>query len=216
MNLLKTILDIVFPNSCLICKNPPDYLCEECLSDLPRAPISEHNFIISIFNYRNKAVKDAVWLLKYRGKEDIARIFAGPLYEKLVEELADLEIFDNFTEPIFIPIPLSAKKLKERGFNQSAILAEAIIGQNKNQNWKMIDNALEKTKETIAQAKIKERDKRLKNLSDCFSVSKPELTKGRNIILIDDVSTTGATILEAKKVLEKSGARKVIALTIAH
>ncbi|KKP65076.1 MAG: Phosphoribosyltransferase, partial [Candidatus Nomurabacteria bacterium GW2011_GWF2_35_12] len=71
-------------------------------------------------------------------------------------------------------------------------------------------------KETEHQVNIKDRRDRLKNLSDSFSVKNPEIIKDKNIILIDDVLTTGATLTEAKKILKSFGAKKVIAFTVAH
>ena len=80
----------------------------------------------------------------------------------------------------------------------------------------MEKNVLIKIKETEHQANIKERRDRLKNLSDSFSVKNSKMIEGKNIILIDDVTTTGATLSEARKILKQSGAKKVIAFTVAH
>ena len=77
-------------------------------------------------------------------------------------------------------------------------------------------NILIKIKETEHQANIKERKDRLKNLSGSFSVKNAEMIKSRNIILIDDVITTGATLSEARKTLKQFGAKKIIAFTVAH
>ena len=83
---------------------------------------------------------------------------------------------------------------------------------------KLENNILIKPKETEHQARIENRQKRLKNILGSFSVKneKVELVKGRNIILIDDIATTGATLNEARKILKQAGAGKIIAFTIAH
>src|SRR3989344_1420246 len=214
MSLLSTILNLIFPSSCLACGQEGEYFCEGCLKDLPLAENPEEDFIYSVFNYRDKAVKRAVWLLKYNGKYSIATILARAMSDKIAEELSELEAFENFTEPVVIPIPLSKKRLKERGFNQAEILAEELVKINKELN--LVKNVLYKTKETKNQARLRDRSERLKNLKGCFEIKNPELIKSRNIILIDDVSTTGATLVEAKKVLLASGARYVIGLTLAH
>jgi len=76
-------------------------------------------------------------------------------------------------------------------------------------------DSLEKIKETPHQSKLNNKTKRLNNLKNCFSAN-PEKVKNRNIILIDDVITTGATMSKVKKELKKAGARKVIGIAIAH
>ena len=73
-----------------------------------------------------------------------------------------------------------------------------------------------KTKETESQTKSKNRAERIKNLEGCFDVKNPEQIKNRNIVLLDDVTTTGATLTEARRALLARGARKVIAIVFAH
>lgn len=214
MSFLNTILSLFFPNYCLVCRQQGQYLCLRCLNDLPLAENPEEDFIVSCFNYRDKAVKNAIWTLKYRGRHSIAEILAQTMSDKLTEELSELESFDDFRNPVIIPIPLSVKRLRERGFNQAEKLATELVKINP--ELSLVRNVLTKTKETQNQARIKDRDQRLKNLKGCFEIRNSELIKNRNIILIDDVSTTGATMLEAKRVLEKAGARKIIGLTLAH
>jgi ComF family protein len=214
MDILNILLDLIFPNRCLGCGQNGNYLCPSCLQDLPLAEKPEYDFIYSVFNYRDKTVKNAIWTLKYRGRFSIAQILAQAMSGKLLEELADLEMMENFTEPLVIPIPLFNKRLKERGFNQAEILARELVKLNSRLN--LCRNVLNKTKETPNQARIRDKTERLKNLRDCFEIHNSDIIDGRNIILIDDVSTTGATLSEAKKTLERSGAKKVIALTLAH
>ena len=133
-----------------------------------------------------------------------------------MEELADLKTFYNFTDPYLVPIPVHKKTLRDRGFNQAEKLAQALIKIDKGKNLKILINALQKIKNTGHQAKIKNKKERMINLKGSFAVKKPELVKNKNIILVDDVITTSATLCEAKKVLEKAGARKVVAFTLAH
>ena len=148
---------------------------------------------------------------------------------------------ENFTNAILIPIPLSPKRHHERGYNQAELICEEMIKISKTRHltppkgkpWSPLSSNLErgrgevftletnillKPKETEHQARIKDRRTRLKNIIGSFTVKETEKNKikNRNIILIDDIITTGATLTEAKKVLKQNGARKVIAFTVAH
>ena len=150
---------------------------------------------------------------------------------------------ENFNHPILIPIPLSAKRYKERGYNQAELICKELIRLSKTNHltppldslgaplslirrgaggevFTLENNILIKPKETEHQARILNREKRLKNIVGSFAIKNAEENiskiKNRNIILIDDITTTGATLTEAKKILKKNGARKVIAFTIAH
>ena len=138
------------------------------------------------------------------------------MYERILEELADLYQLENFREPILIPIPLAPKRKKERGFNQTLLICEKLIDLDKNKNFKLEKDVLIKPKDGEHQARIEDRNKRLKNIIGSFSIKNMEKIKSRNIILIDDVTTTGATLNEARKILKKAGVKKVIAFTVAH
>ena len=217
MNLLDTILNVVFPVNCLSCGKEGSDLCLRCLSDSPAAERESANWIFPLFDYRHIPVKKSIWLLKYKSKKRIAGIFAAGMYGKIIEELSELSVMKNFREPILIPIPLSKKRYRERGYNQAELICEKLVEiDEKNNNFKLEKNVLIKIKETEHQANIKERRDRLKNLSDSFSVKNSKMIEGKNIILIDDVTTTGATLSEARKILKQSGAKKVIAFTVAH
>lgn len=241
MKIFNTILNVIFPVNCISCKKNGSDLCTKCLLDSPSAERESATWIFPLFDYRHPPIKKSIWLLKYKGKKKLANIFAEIMYGKIIEELSELSILNNFYEPILIPVPLSKKRYRERGYNQAQLICEELIKiQEKNyltppsaplsllrrgaggevnilnENFTLENNVLIKVKETEHQANIKERKDRLKNLIGSFSVKNPEIIKNKNIILIDDVLTTGTTLTEAKKILKQSGARKVIAFTIAH
>lgn len=219
-------MNIVFPVKCILCGKTGVDLCLECLSGAPGAERESAKWIFPLYDYRHPAIKKSLWLLKYKGKKRLANVFAEIIYEKILEELSDLSIMENFNNIILIPIPLSPKRYRERGFNQAQLLCEEIIKINNLRgdvgsggiNLSLENNVLTKPKETEHQVRIKDRRARLKNLSGSFTVKneKTNFIKNRNIILIDDITTTGATLTEAKKVLKQAGARKVIAFTVAH
>ncbi len=232
MWLLNTILDIIFPAKCLWCGISGADLCEKCLLDCPEAERESEAWIFSLYDYRHPPIKKSIWWFKYKGKKRLAKIFAGILYERMLEELSDLSLLENFRGFLLIPIPLSPRRYRERGYNQAELIcrelcdidnhrsAKAKASANEEEkdvrNFKIETDVLIKTKETEHQARIKDRRLRLENLSGSFEVRNPEKIKNKNIILIDDVTTTGATLSEAKKTLKRAGAKKIIAFTLAH
>ena len=170
---------------------------------------------IALFDYQNSLVRQAIWELKYRGNKKVARLLANCLYEELVEELSERKTFEMFEKPLLIPIPLSKRRERERGFNQCELLATELQTRDDGNFFEVGRNILVKVKDTESQTK-KNRVERLKNLSGCFAVPNPKKITGRNIILLDDVVTTGATIEEARKTLARGGAKKILAVALAH
>lgn len=218
MNILNTILNIIFPVNCLSCGKNEEYLCIECLTNAPLSLRESEEWMLPLYDYRHPPIKKAIHSLKYKGKKILAKTFAEIMYPRILEELADLRLMQNFYDPILIPIPLSKKRYKERGYNQSELICKNLIKLDKKVNFKLEKYILIKHKETIHQAHIKNRKERLENLQGSFSIEEKNIDKikNKNIILIDDVFTTGATLNEARKILKKCGAKKIIAFTIAH
>lgn len=169
---------------------------------------------VALFDYRDPLVKEAIWMLKYRGNKKIAALLAALLYEELIAFLAEYAPLANFTNPLLAPIPLSKERKRERGFNQCELITEELERLDKNRNFTASKTAIVKIKDTPSQTKTDSRAEREKNLKGCFGASRE--AAGRNIILVDDVATTGATIEEARRTLRRAGARKVIAFTFAH
>jgi predicted amidophosphoribosyltransferase len=91
-----------------------------------------------------------------------------------------------------------------------------LVRLDKEISFRLESNILSKPRETEHQAHIENRTERLKNIIGSFGVKNISIIKNRNIILIDDITTTGATLAEAKKTLKQSGAKKIIAFTVAH
>lgn len=216
MYFLDTILNILFPINCLSCGKEGSNLCLKCLADSPTAERESEKWITPLYDYRYPPIKKAIGFLKYKGKKKLADVFAEAMYSRILEELSDLSVMENFNNAILIPIPLSGKRRRERGFNQAELICGALVKLDENKNFKLEKNILIKPRETKHQAHIENRGERLKNIIGSFAVKNSERITGRNIILIDDVTTTGATLSEAKKVLKQAGARKVIAFTVAH
>ena len=221
MNILNTILDIIFPVYCIECNKPGNEICLNCIVKIKTIESETPEWIYCVYNYRDPIIKKALWLLKYNKMKNFANIFAQILYANIIEELSELSTFKNFYNPILIPIPISKKRRKERGYNQAELICEALIkidqkNTQANKTFILEKDVLIKAKDTTHQAEIKNRKERLENIIGTFDIQNADKIKKRNIILIDDITTTGATLSEAKKVLKKAGANKIIAFTVAH
>lgn len=209
------VLDFLFPRSlpAILIENMK---VDEIVRKISKAKDTDWLEVKAMFDYRNELTKQAVWEIKYRKNEKILNSFCVLFYEYIIDELVDVAIFNDFKNPILIPIPSSRKRLEERGYNQCDLIAKELARIDGGKNLTLLDNVLEKTKESPSQTSARNRSERLKNLKECFSIKNPEKILGANIILIDDVITTGATMSEAKKTLLRAGARRVICFALAH
>lgn len=219
MNRLKNaahrLLDFIFPRS-------KDDLFIDTVTDQKilekitvRQPFEDIHSLV-FFNYNDELIRKLIWALKYRGRKEVAMLFARALYANLLEHLSDMETFSNFKTPLLIPIPLSKKRLRERGFNQSALLAEALSALDTSKTLSVQPNVLIRVLDTEHQARLQNRKKREKNIKQAFAIHNKESVINQNIILIDDVITTGSTVREARRVLLEAGARDVFVVAIAH
>lgn len=210
------LINVLFPIHCVGCDAPQTYCCQNCLAKLPSATAPADRSIIALFDYHDARVKRLIWLLKYRGGREIAKILAAALYDKILDEIVEIEMFHPTGElwPI-IPIPLSPKKRRARGFNQTEEIAKYLLRHN-SRNFKSGFDLLKRTDDKPSQMSIKNREERWRNIEDAFQVNDGAAISGRNILLLDDVTTTGATLSEARRVLHSAGARNVLAVAIAH
>ena len=219
--IIEKVSDLLFP------RGDQEKKAEELISQIAklRREEKDRHFIYpcpaySFFRYRIPCVRDMIWKLKYRGDLNVAKIFAVKMYDELCEELTELGQIANFREPILIPIPVSKKKLRSRGFNQSAAICKALANVDNNRFFVYNPNVLYKIKDTSSQARVKDKNERLKHLKDSFAVKDITSSKidlcGRNIILLDDVLTTGSTLVEATRVLKCAGAKQITWVVVAH
>ena len=181
---------------------------ERSASDIPLV-VTEHELleahITTLMEYRDPAVQDLVRALKYDRSHYAAKIAADLLADYLREEIASIRTFST-KEVILIPLPLHASRARERGFNQIELVLESLPAEFKDGTLATISkNALERTRATNPQTRLS-RKERIKNVVGAFAVSEPDKIKNKRIFLIDDVTTTGATLLNAGKPLTKAGA----------
>jgi predicted amidophosphoribosyltransferase len=119
----------------------------------------------------------------------------------------------SYDGPLLVPIPLHSRRLNWRGFNQSELFAKNLADTFQ---MEIVSDVIGRMVNTVPQADIKDREERLKNLSGIFKILNKEKIVGRDVLLVDDICTTGATLNECARVLKESGASKITALVIAR
>ncbi len=224
-----TLLDAFFPIRCLGCNTFDDWICEECHTTLPiltqqHCPVCKkhttNNGVVcpECFNitkdningvfvasyYNDKLLKKSIHYYKYRFVRDLSE----PLSLLLAQAL------NNSTLPtpdIIIPVPLHKRRLRWRGFNQATELAKSLDLQ-----IPLITDILLRVRYTMPQVKMKNKIKRQENLTDAFVITNNTSIKNKNILLIDDVITTGATLTECAHTLKLNGAKTVFCLVLAR
>lgn len=223
------LLDLVYPPACYACGEfGPAYVCDSCLSKIepvaaPYCAVCGHTmrgdgcrncisreraFLKSraAGNY-DGILKELVHEFKYRG----ARCLADPLSAFMSDYLAGSGEFDMQKIDCMIPIPIHAIRKRIRGYNQSELLADGI---SRLLQIPVLHDAVCRTVYTTPQARLS-REMRMLNMKSVFRVAKPDMISGKQIMLIDDVSTTSSTIHECARILMESGAEEVSAFCLA-
>lgn len=150
-------------------------------------------------------VRSGILGLKFRERKGAAAVFAKYMAE--VRYVNSVENCDFVTA-----VPLSKRKLASRGFNQSELIGRAYASYT---GKTYMAGVLTKTKENQTQSALRDAKRRVENVKDCYEVRDPSLVRGKRILLVDDVYTTGATIRECARVLRRAGAETVCGLTAA-
>lgn len=205
-------MDILFPTPDLPqnLKLNQTLFCPVCRARLARnVKICHKNSQYKLgaaISYNDETVRRLIWQLKYRGRTGNAAMLAKLLLRYLETCNLKLETFS------IVPVPLSKTRLRKRGYNQSLLLAKIL---SENLKLPVVENALIRAKDTPPQAEVKDWEARKTNIQNCFGIADSELIKNKNIILVDDVFTSGATLNEAAKTLKSSGAKMILGLVIA-
>lgn len=211
----ESLLDACFPKSGAAAEIEA-LDAADARSLLPPASRTAHfDGISPLFDYRDERVRALVWEIKFRGNRRLAETAAGMLAEEILDEVSRLRMFETPLPPLIVPIPASKERRRERGFNQTEVLARSVWRSGLSSSTVYAPNVIAKLRHTPPQTELG-REARLSNLSGCFAVTNPFFVSGRHVILIDDVVTTGATIAEARRALLEAGAKEVVAFTIAH
>ena len=234
---LNDVSDVIFPPQCLgcaeilhpqngkifcpACKEKIKFItgdiCPVCGTIFPDSPAKNHlcgnclenktyfSCARAVVSYET-IILHAIHQFKYGNNISVGALLAS--------FMADFSFQDvNFTDySLIVPVPLHIKRLRDRGFNQALILARAIA---KKRQIPVNFSMLKRHKFTLTQTGLNKTERK-QNIKGAFEVSDKKIIAGKNVILVDDVCTTGATINECAKTLLKAGAQKVTVLTLAR
>jgi competence protein ComFC len=227
LSYLKNALEIIYPIHCGGCNLKADALCTECTGSLrpvdpsTTCPVCGSHVGYRIvcgkcmdetrgfqeghygFYYENR-LRDAVHAFKFSGRKDVGRRLVRLLRDRLVPLSGRLDCI--------LPIPVTESRLKERGYNQSFIISEEIA---KIVSKPIYHTILQKTKETKDQYSLSREDRK-RNVKGAFAVRNGSCIKGKRILLVDDLYTTGYTAREACKVLSRSKPSEIIFFALAR
>lgn len=207
---------LFFPKECVICKKVNNFICPNCLSTLPIRPsrppekIRHQDYLdqvhIASF-YAHPALATLIDLYKFHYQESLGETLA----QLLIFYIKKNQLQSTLSDFVLVPLPLHKRRILERGFNQSEILASVLATHF---NLPLINDCLRRTRYTKHQTLLNQ-DKRQKNITGVFNIIDNKSIIGKKILLIDDVVTTGASLNEAAKILRQNGAIKVIGLVLA-
>lgn len=220
----EKISNLLYPPVCGICgKIAQKGICIKCnvelkkqteVNILQKEEIEEKNFeeLMYIFKYEGQ-VRKLILDYKFNEKSYMYKTFVNFL-------LNDKKIFENIKKyDKIIPVPISKKRYKERGYNQSLLIAKEISMQisyetNNNIKLELVNNCLIKTKNIIEQSKLNKED-RQHNIQGVYTLKNGSILTNKSILLIDDIYTTGSTVNECSRVLQQAKPNKIGVLVLA-
>lgn len=211
----RSLLDLFFPPRCIYCdgllKDSHAVSCLRCQKELPWIPPEDQGVEGSHFThcisaaYYEGAIRSAFLQYKFYGQRQLAKAFAMPMQKAIEGQLPGR--FDLITW-----IPVSEETLKKRGYDQARLLAEA-IGQLLQTP---VLAALAQPRAKVPQSTLLSPQARRENVKGCFALRNPAALKGKRVLLIDDVITTGATLEEACETLGHAGVQEVVCATFCR
>ena len=214
MKVVDWLLDLIYPPRCAFCRRllsgREKGVCRFCRPKLPYVPadgqVQHFRNVDKCLSplYYHGSVKDSLHRYKFGGATAYADIYS----EFIVKCIDENQIScDSITW-----VPLSRRRLRRRGYDQAELLAKLIakhLGQSP-------VRLLKKQRDTPPQSKTGSVEKRRANIAGAYDCLRPELVQGKQVLLVDDIVTTGATLSEAARVLKKAGAKEVICATLAR
>jgi competence protein ComFC len=204
MWMISYLFEILFPPSCLGCRKAGTSLCDRCIKLSRKVLSTPYPYTISLFDFKDPLVKRAIHALKYYHRRDLAL----PLADALTAELKNIPHLETYT---LVPIPMPRFRKLFRGYNQAELIAQQL---SRVLTIPVQTNVLKRSTSPTRQVTMHTKTERIKNQHGSFSCDLD--LSGMNFIIIDDVTTTGATLNEARSVLLKKNAKQVYAATVAH
>ncbi len=229
----KFVLNLFFPKKCLGCNCPDTYLCRDCFNRIKLSlnntcffcgkitwqgkiciECQKENYlnrVIVATEYKNLLARDLIKNFKYHYVKELAK----PLTQLIIKSLALCGKSSIPHNAVVLPIPLYGTRMRTRGFNQAELLAQKIADYF---NLPLETNILKRIVPGIPQANIKDNEKRKVNVKNVFNINpeRAQRIEGKSIILVDDVATTGATLVETARILKNNGAKEIWALVVAR
>lgn len=178
----------------------PEFVCGTCR--LKEPPFAQARSV----GYYEGTLREAIHLFKFGKRQEMGRHLGRLMVDRFPSE------WDPSALDLLFPVPLHPRRLRERGFNQSLILAQILANSLA---IKLEARQLVRSRPTLPQSDLP-LGKKFENLKGAFEVRRPEKMEGKNILLVDDVLTSGATVQEAGKTLLKAGAGQVFVYTLAR
>ncbi|MDO5445351.1 MAG: phosphoribosyltransferase family protein [Eubacteriales bacterium] len=215
MGIFSPLLDLLFPPKCVFCHcvlgDDETEVCEKCAASVmistgsysARNMDSAVSFCYAPLTYEGN-VKESLHRFKFGGNSFYADTYADTICSTLN--------WDQIVCDVITWVPLSRARLRKRGYDQAGLIAQKIA---ENRGIPCV-RTLKKTKNVKPQSSIKDPDARKKNISGVYTAVNPEFIKGKRILLVDDIVTTGATVSECAETLFEAGAASVGVVAAAH
>ena len=214
---VSKILNLIYPQICGMCgKINKNSLCKKCEIELKKQV--ENQIINNGEEIQDKYFNELMYIFKYEGQ--IRKLILdykfnekSYLYLTFVNFLLkNKKIFENIKNyDTIIPVPISKKRKKTRGYNQSLLIARKIAELT---DLELMNNCLVKIKNIIEQSKLNKED-RIQNIQGVYKLKNKQLIENKNILLIDDIYTTGSTVNECSKILKQGNPKKIGILVLA-
>lgn len=215
MYFLEKALEFIFLPSCGVCgKLGEGYLCTKCEKELEKYVIApadkypvqrrENDTILHVFAYKD-LVRNLIISYKFNDKSYLYKTFC----EFMVKNKKVFDFIKSYD--IIIPVPIHKKRMKERGYNQSELIAKELARISQ---IKCYTDILIKTKNNKPQSTLSG-DLRKENVKNVYKLRNQEKIKNKKVLLLDDIYTTGATVTECIKELQKANVEKIGIMTLA-
>jgi ComF family protein len=207
---LEQALDLLFPPRCAGCEKVDTHWCAACQSELdslpfpPLRPMEPDSLLraVAATGYHDGKLQKVIWTLKFEN----GRTLAAPLGQRLGKRLQSLE----WTIDMIVPVPLNKKRLRQRGYNQSELMAQHIAALH---SVLLMPQAIDRTIDTRSQVGLNMQERK-ENMKGVFRAD-PQAVADKTILLIDDVCTTGSTLEACAQAALEAGAAAVYALTVS-